>query len=265
MFFRKNPRNRQPWPNWLKWAAIGFLALSFLGGVRNKNTPDVFHTAAQNLNPQKLLPIDSYKAALAPQEAKTLQMKDTALGTGAPAICGQQVHIGYETYEADKKTGGGQTASFTIGSGKEIPALEQGVIGMKSGGKRSVVSGKDRFEVELLDVSPEIEELSKTPYRIANVSAGGGKPVLCGEAGKFQVTIWGLDGKKLDSQTVEFTPGKSEVFLGLEQGVIGMNRGGVRTLVVPPTFQNSMNGNTPTAQFPLPKEQTVLVDVEAVQ
>jgi hypothetical protein len=77
-----------------------------------------------------------------------------------------------------------------------------------------------------------------------------------------------MAGNKLFSTPADkpltFTPGKSEVFLGLEQGIIGMARGAKRTLVVPPVLQKTLLGNAPTIDFPLPKEQTVLVDVEAL-
>jgi hypothetical protein len=38
----------------------------------------------------------------------------------------------------------------------------------------------------------------------------------------------------------------------------------VRTLVVPPPFQKTMNGNPAAIDFPFPENQTVLVDIELV-
>ena len=95
------------------------------------------------------------------------------------------------------------------------------------------------------------------------------RPFCAASRAKSQVTVWSVDGKKLFStkdkgQPLTFTPGKSEVFLGLEQGVIGMAAGEMRTLIVPPGFQKAMDGNPPTTDFLLPKDQTVLVDVEAL-
>ncbi len=287
MFFRRKKRDREPMPDWLKWALLGFLGLALIGNL-HKGAPDApgtiheaVHAAAENLNPTRLLNLDDYKNAIFPRYGAALRIKDIAPGTGTPAVCGQEVTIAYQTYMGeDKPVDGGQTLAFRIGEGKAAPALEQGVVGMKKGGKRSLFSPPNmaggigenipanaliRFEVELLDATPGLPDAAATPYRIATVAAGNGAPILCGEAATVRVTLWSLDGKKLFStKDLTFTPGKSEVFLGLEQGVIGMPRGEMRTLVVPPAFQKTMRGNPPGINFPLPKNQTVLVDVESL-
>lgn len=140
----------------------------------------------------------------------------------------------------------------------------------------------------MLSASPEFKDIENIPYRVVDVRKSSGPMLMCGQKGNFNVTIWDTKGTKLYSSAdavkqdtkptdqtansnkeasipvkgLSFTPGKSEVFMGLEQGVVGMPMGGMRTLVVPPAFLRTTSGAPPAIQFPLPEGQTVLVDVE---
>lgn len=300
MFGFRKKRRPDPSPPWLKWLVIGFLLFVFATNM-HKGTPgnpnpvrEAVHHAGEALAPQKLLQYENYKGKVFPQYEATLRVRDAQTGSGAPAVCGQQVKIAYDTFIADKpfddRAGKDAPRAFRIGDGKVMPALEQGVIGMKKGGKRGVFSSSSmaygnkaftrpdvapntsvRFDIELLDISPALPDTEGSPYRIAVTRSGVGSQLQCGETAKVQVTFWSMDGKKLYSTQdegktpISFTPGKSEVLLGLDQGVIGMTRGEIRLLVIPPDFQKTMNGNAPTIEFPLPAKQTVLADVETVQ
>jgi FKBP-type peptidyl-prolyl cis-trans isomerase 2 len=270
----------------MKWAIFAFLAFAFFGSSHNRNAlnapPSItqtLHSAADTLNPKKLLPLDTYKSVLLPRTptpgktndgVELLQsIQDIKTGQGTVAVCGQEVKVSYLAYVKNKKaTEGHQTSSFRIGEGKGLPVIEQGVVGMKKGGTRTLFATTKNFDVELLDASPAIPDFENTPYRIATIADSNGLPVLCNTEGKFKVTVWNVEGKKLfsskDDQPVVFTPGKSQVFMGLEQGVIGMKRGEMRTLFVPPAFQKTMRETTSTIDFHLPANQTVLVDVEAI-
>jgi len=113
---------------------------------------------------------------------------------------------------------------------------------------------------------PATPDIKSTPYRIIDNKRGGGPPLTCGATGKFNVTIWSLDGKKIyaSKEPLQFIPGKSEVMMGLEQGVIGIQPNGTRTLIIPPAFQKTVGGAPSSLHFPLPDKQTVLVDIEAL-
>lgn len=298
--FRKfvSKREGPPTPPWMYWLVIAFVLYAFANGVHKG--PNKIHEAAQNaidnLSPQKLIPIEQYKNVLFPAYTASLNINDIEEGKGAPAVCGQEIHIAYSaqiidgdtlTEKADKTS----PLVFRIGDGSVIPALDQGVTGMRPGGKRSLIAtlamsygiekfklkdanfkpdARIRFDVEMIgNATPALPDIEAGPYRIATiVENNAGAPVFCGEETRLNVTLWSGEGKKLfttkDGEPIVFTPGKSQVFLGLEQGVIGMTRGGMRTLIVPPDFQKTMLGNEPAIHFPLPKTQTVLVDVEAL-
>ncbi len=113
---------------------------------------------------------------------ETLQITDIAEGTGEVAAAGQTAVVHYTGWlydaEADGQKGEkfdssvdrGEPFSFPLGAGRVIPGWDQGVAGMKVGGKRRLVIPPDMaygdrgagnlippgatlvFEVELLDL-----------------------------------------------------------------------------------------------------------------
>jgi peptidylprolyl isomerase len=82
--------------------------------------------------------------AAAPGELGTLQVTDTVLGTGAEAVAGKRVSVHYTGRlltgrKFDSSLDRGQPFQFTLGAGQVIRGWDQGVAGMKVGGKRSLV------------------------------------------------------------------------------------------------------------------------------
>lgn len=84
----------------------------------------------------------------------TLQIKDTAIGTGATAALGQTITVNYTLYlfdgtRADNRgtavqtTIGKATADLVLSDAGVIPGWVQGVPGMKVGGKRTLVVPPD--------------------------------------------------------------------------------------------------------------------------
>lgn len=104
-----------------------------------------------------------------------LTIQDTVVGTGAEAVPGSEVTVNYvgmlpDGTVFDASANHGQPFSFPLGAGAVIPGWDQGVAGMKEGGKRVLVIPPDLaygaagaggvippnatliFEVELLQV-----------------------------------------------------------------------------------------------------------------
>ncbi|MGB4076512.1 MAG: FKBP-type peptidyl-prolyl cis-trans isomerase [Minisyncoccia bacterium] len=99
---------------------------------------------------------------------------DTVMGTGAEAVPGKTVVVNYvgrlengQVFDASESHG--QPFSFVLGSGQVIPGWEEGIQGMKVGGKRTLVVPPEKaygaqavgpipanstliFDVELLEV-----------------------------------------------------------------------------------------------------------------
>jgi len=116
----------------------------------------------------------------AAQPGKTLQVIDTVVGKGKPAVAGATVTVNYTGWlyaPKNKNQRGAQFDSsagrapftFPLGAGMVIKGWDQGVQGMKVGGKRTLIIPPELgygpraagpippnstlvFEVELLDV-----------------------------------------------------------------------------------------------------------------
>jgi peptidylprolyl isomerase len=317
--FRKKQKNPYGMPSWLKAILIIMVLYLVMQGVQmdeksieENSTQKVLKEAGEAIKAQKTINFAEYKELLFPDYDAMMRVQDVEVGKGQLVICGQKVSIAYTLFRADNSLIDGSVtkekpAAFLLGEGKVMPALEQGVIGMRVGGKRSIFSPPNmahgikefarndvasneniRFEVEMLSASPEFKDIENIPYRVVDVRKSSGPMLMCGQKGNFNVTIWDTKGTKLYSSAdavkqdtkptdqtansnkeasipvkgLSFTPGKSEVFMGLEQGVVGMPMGGMRTLVVPPAFLRTTSGAPPAIQLPLPEGQTVLVDVE---
>jgi FKBP-type peptidyl-prolyl cis-trans isomerase FkpA len=107
--------------------------------------------------------------------ADGLQYTDDQVGTGAEAQAGKTVSVHYTGWltdgtKFDSSKDRGQPFSFPLGAGRVIKGWDEGVAGMKVGGKRTLVIPPDlgygargapgaippnatlKFEVELLEV-----------------------------------------------------------------------------------------------------------------
>jgi len=155
-------------------AIVPLLALG--GCNRNKPSTDTGSTAA----PAASAAGAASAKAEADTSAQEFQKIDTVVGTGAEATAGKTVTVNYTGWllapnAADKhgtqfdSSVGREPFSFRLGSGGVIPGWDQGVAGMKVGGKRTLIIpaslgyGADGagpippnanliFDVELLDV-----------------------------------------------------------------------------------------------------------------
>lgn len=72
-----------------------------------------------------------------------LKKEDTKVGTGAEAVTGKTVSVHYTGFLTDGKkfdssVDRGQPFTFQLGAGQVIPGWDQGVQGMKVGGKRKL-------------------------------------------------------------------------------------------------------------------------------
>ena len=77
------------------------------------------------------------------EEATKLVIKDVVVGKGAAAKSGDTVTVHYTGWltdgtKFDSSVDRGQPFDFPLGAGKVIPGWDQGVAGMKVGGKRKL-------------------------------------------------------------------------------------------------------------------------------
>jgi len=81
-------------------------------------------------------------------QATELKIEDTTVGAGAEAKSGDLVTVNYTGWltdgtKFDSSVDRNQPFQFRIGEGKVIPGWEQGVAGMKVGGKRKLTIPAD--------------------------------------------------------------------------------------------------------------------------
>lgn len=80
-----------------------------------------------------------------PTENQKLEITDEVVGTGAEAVAGKSVTVNYvgsltdgTVFDASAKHGD-TGFTFTLGAGEVIQGWDQGIAGMKEGGKRKLV------------------------------------------------------------------------------------------------------------------------------
>lgn len=77
-----------------------------------------------------------------------MQIQDIKVGKGAEAKAGQSVTVDYtgrltDGTKFDSSVDSGKPFTFLLGAGKVIPGWDQGVAGMKVGGKRKLTIPPD--------------------------------------------------------------------------------------------------------------------------
>jgi len=82
------------------------------------------------------------------QNVTQLQIKDDQTGTGDEAVIGKKVTVNYQGFlldgtKFDSSYERGTPFTFTLGAGEVIKGWDQGVVGMKIGGKRRLLIPPD--------------------------------------------------------------------------------------------------------------------------
>lgn len=119
-------------------AIAATLVLSACGGSESPTTPS---------NPAT----DTYASALGvsianmTKKSDALYYQDIVVGTGAEAIAGRTLGMNYTGYLVNgtkfDSNAGKNLFTFTLGVGEVINGWDQGIAGMKVGGKRKLVIG----------------------------------------------------------------------------------------------------------------------------
>lgn len=122
--------------------------------------------------------IKNQQSAVTPTpEVAQLQTQDLTVGTGSAVLAGDSITVNYTGYLLDGKKfdstyDRNQPFDITVGAGQVIQGFDQGVVGMKIGGKRRLIIPSDLaygaqgqgpippntplvFDIELLSIKPK--------------------------------------------------------------------------------------------------------------
>lgn len=211
-----------------------------------------------------------------------LKMKDVEVGAGRQAKTGDIVTVEYTGKLTDGKqfdsSKGKQPFSFVLGQGMVIKGWDQGVVGMKVGGKRHLTIPADlgygadgngdippnatlEFDIDLLRVDDPNEPAKD---EITTVTPGKGTGA---ERGDEVAMCWRgtfINGKEFLNTTeprkvATITIGTSRLPKGISDAFMGIKPGEKRHVVVPP-----MLGYKGQPSGGLPPFATLIFDIEAV-
>ena len=197
-----------------------------------------------------------------------LVTRDIAIGTGTQAGVGDVLEVNYvgallsDGTEFDASWNRSQTFFVPIGMGAVIPGWDQGIVGMREGGRRVLITPPDLaygssgagssippdatlvFVVDLVAVldlqPPAIPEPTEVGalLEVEDLVVGTGDPVESGDTVTVHYLGTLTDGTVFDAswrRGMPFTTtiGVGMVIPGWDQGIVGMREGGRRLLKIP--------------------------------
>jgi len=226
-----------------------------------------------------------------------LQYSDLVVGDGTEAVKGGSVSTSYLIWvktdtgnDYIDQSESGMPVSFVVGRGDTVfPGWEEGVTGMKVGGKRLLIIPSDLalgaqgsglippnatlvMEIELVDaseplVATKVDEADYTTtesgLKYYDLVEGTGATPTTGQTVVVHYTGWLEDGTQFDSsvergQPFSFTLGTGSVIAGWDEGVATMKVGGKRQLVIPASLGYGDSG----AGSVIPPGATLIFEVE---
>ena len=188
------------------------------------------------------------------------------------------VGVSYSTgLQFDASWDRGSPFPFELGAGRVIQGWDQGIVGMSVGGRRSLTippelaygengSGSGSigpnetlvFVVDLIASVPanlekpteELTSESTTELETNDISEGSGAIVQPGNVVYIHyVGVSASTGEQFDSswdrgrsEFIGYISGAGNVIQGLDEGLLGMQVGGRRTVVIPPDLAYGENG-----------------------
>ena len=217
-----------------------------------------------------------------------VQMADLVMGEGAALASGDYFTVHYkgwlwvdgqkgEVFEDTYQFRSPPT--FRLGRDQVIPGWDEGLLGMRVGGKRSLLLPPEKgfgsvasarippgstlyFEIELLDIpTVQHEVLVPTTGPLAEE----------GDQVDIHYTAWiaanGEKGMRFDSThdrgtSFSFSLGAGQVLNGLDLGVTGMQVGEKRLIRIPPALGYGERGMQQGGRQVVPPDATLLFEVE---
>ncbi|MCH8524112.1 MAG: FKBP-type peptidyl-prolyl cis-trans isomerase [Balneolales bacterium] len=269
--------------NSLLVGVVFFLMMSACDRTEQSSAGEITYTPA--------LPVDTVLYS-------GLTIRDIELGIGAPIDSGDYFSAHYTGYLSngeifDSSFDRGMPITFQLGVGQVLPAWEQGVPGMRSGGKRIIIAPPElaygstgipdiippndtlRFEVELISIhrippmwemhDDEIRRTSSEIQYVVHQRGSGEKPRI-GQRVVVHYTGYLPDGRVFDSSYLRedafnFQVGIGQVIDGWDQVISDMRPGEKRSVVIPAELAYGSEG----AGGIIPADTPLRFDIEFLE
>ena len=209
-----------------------------------------------------------------------VQITETVQGTGDSVVDFDFVSVEYTGKLRDGKvfdsSVGKDPISFIIGVSQVIPGWDQGILGMKVGGKRTLVIppslayGKTGFPPVIPANSTLTFEVTLKKIERANIETtaeGSGDKAVPGDTLELNYKGTFPDGKQFDSSLDKGrTPilvqvGRLNMIPGFVQGLLGVKAGEKRKITIPPSMAYGVKGRPPI----IPPDSTLVFEIEVLR
>jgi len=130
------------------FATIFLVILAVIGGIvvfsgRGSSQKQLLATPPSTSTIEATLEPTATSSAKPLMQVDKLIIQDEKVGTGVEAIAGKKVTVNYigtltDGTKFDSSYDRNQTFTFNLGAGEVVPGWDQGVAGMKVGGKRKL-------------------------------------------------------------------------------------------------------------------------------
>ena len=234
-----------------------------------------------------------------------LLITDLTEGTGAAAATGDTVVVHYigvrsaDGAEFDNSYDRGTPFPVTVGGGQVIKGWDEGLVGIKSGGRRQLDIPADlaygdappstdviqpgdalSFVIDAITIIPKTDPVdapvvsipptpNQTEQTFTDLVVGDGVGIEPGQTVAVRLVAFSAaDGKQLDSSwksgtPLTFVPGANRLPPGLEKAVDGMKVGGRRQVDIPFAEAWGAAGN-PDLGLPASTDLIMVLDLVAV-
>ncbi|MFO7446639.1 MAG: FKBP-type peptidyl-prolyl cis-trans isomerase [Ignavibacteriaceae bacterium] len=181
-----------------------------------------------------------------------------------------------------------QPVKFKLGTGQFIPGVDEGIVGMKIGGKRTLIvpsgpagvgpvppNNKFKVVIELIDAKESVEvkqwEADSTKavatssgLKYIMLNEGEGESPDSGDVVSVHYSGFLPDGTMFDSSVERgepfvFTIGRGQVIKGWDEGIALLKEGSKAKLIIPSTLGYGERGSGP-----IPPNSNLIFDVELV-
>jgi FKBP-type peptidyl-prolyl cis-trans isomerase len=255
----------QPFPRWITWVFVILLAYILYTGNKAQEPPEsvpeepIATSSNESRDYDKLRRLtdgDRWYRAINPNHVGTANIKDIKAGEGEAVSCGHEVEVLLRGTDAnganfDETHDESKPLRFLVGDAS-IPALNEGVIGMRKGGTRQLIApgnqaykkvGKSGLEDVTFHLTLSDHHLADTTdmpaYAVTSRTGDDSEDgARCGEPLTAKLSIFDAAGKRIyaSESPVTFTLGKRELALGVDVLARDMRIDEERLLTIPPHY-----------------------------